>query len=247
MLFGLAFAPACAEVPEVDGDGPLAALEKSYSKLEEAVARMTGEMEEGARANKKAAADAVAAIADMRLRLDELGSDMDKKFAAHDAELGILKMALNSLAMERVASPLAVSAKPAAPPAGLIVVPLSEPAGTPAAEEELLVARPAPAPSSPMPAVSDAGGDEAFKGALALFAEGKHKEASEGFAANMRRFPEGPRFFDNLLYLGRSLQGLGKPEDACRAFAVIRESDDAGATAEIKAAAATAYGDFGCL
>ncbi|MDR2099145.1 MAG: hypothetical protein LBO78_03945 [Rickettsiales bacterium] len=229
------FAAAGVYAQAVVGEGDAAAgLERRFGLLEESIARLTSEVEEASHRRREELRGAQQALqaAVMQLR-DALSADREeaqRRFAAYDAEIAGLKIALNALAVENPGIGRAAGA-----PGELIAAPLSDGPVPEEAAEDLLVP----------PAVPEGADSAAFEEGYALFESGNYEMAAEKFADGIKEFPAGHRFFDSVFYLGLSMRHAGRAEDACRAFAVVADSSE-GVDPDLKERAAASAASLEC-
>jgi len=89
---------------------------------------------------------------------------------------------------------------------------------------------PAPAPSSEAKKDSAKPTQEidaesaVFLEATKKFNDGDYQGAIVKFIENMKAYPEGPRFHDNMFYMALAMSALGKKADACNTLKVLLEA-----------------------
>ena len=63
-----------------------------------------------------------------------------------------------------------------------------------------------------------------FLEATKKFNDGDYQGAIMKFIENMKAYPEGPRFHDNMFYMALAMSALGKKADACNTLKVLLEA-----------------------
>lgn len=86
---------------------------------------------------------------------------------------------------------------------------------------------------------------ESFNKAMENFNKKDFTESAINFASNIKNFPEGKNFHNNLLHLGLSMKELGNKNNACTAFAKIINSNE-DIEKEIKNKAQTNFNELKC-
>ncbi len=192
----------------VGGQGNVEALENinlSLERIESAITSLTSQNEENVYNQKNAKAETEMVLKDIKLQIREV-KDEQEKFSkdlyAKNIEIENLK---NIVAM--LQDKLAVfekdleekSEKATQNPTNLLVVDKKS--------EKL----------------SD---DDSFNFAMELFNKKDFTEAAINFGANLKNFPEGKNFHNNLLHLGLSMRELGNNNGACTAFTKIVNANE---------------------
>ena len=86
---------------------------------------------------------------------------------------------------------------------------------------------------------------ESFNKALENFNKKDFTKSAINFADNIKNFPDGKNFHNNLLHLGLSMKELGNKNNACTAFAKIINSNEK-IEKEIKDKAQTNFNELTC-
>jgi TolA-binding protein len=216
----LALAALCptgirAQEIEAGEESAAAKLESKFVKLEESMAALTAKVEEEAFEEKRRVRESETAAKDAAIRLEEMGAELaaaKKKIAAYDVEMENLRNTAAYLKDQITALESRASGAPKA-------IGIAADANPPKDDSALIVApAPAPAPETP--------DDKAYKEAKKAFESKDWAAAAIAFADNMRDYPEGANFYNNLAGLGLSFAELGNGEKACKAFATITSAKE---------------------
>ena len=233
----LALAALCptgirAQKIEAGEESDAAKLESKFVKLEESMAALTAKVEEEAFKEKQRVQESLIAAKEAALKLDELSLDLaaaKKKIAAYEIEMENLRNTAAYLKDQISALESRASGKPRA-------IGIADEANPPKDDAALIVAPPPP-PETP--------DDKAYKEAKKAFEAKDWTGAAIAFADNMRDWPEGANFYNNLAGLGLSFAELSNAEKACKAFATITAAKEE-VGLEVQKIAADKSGELKC-
>jgi hypothetical protein len=177
------------------------------------------------------------AIKDMRLQLSELRNmieDLRFDISGIRADIAVIRNRQYDGMLAGVGAGGTGGQAAATPPAPGVPPAVPAPNPTP------------PAPVPPVaPAVSKTAEEVAFLQAGVLFDEQKYADAALRFMDNMKAYPNGAKFYDNMFYLGLSLGALGRKDEACRTYKTLLDSDEL-LEGEMQKRAQAVYAGSGC-
>ncbi|MDR1476683.1 MAG: hypothetical protein LBI17_00980 [Rickettsiales bacterium] len=214
MLALAALCPRGIRAQEINAgdESATANLESKFVKLEESMAALTAKVEESAFEEKRRTQESMAAAKEAALKLEELNSELaaaKKKISAYDVEMENLRNTAAYLKDQISALESRASGGPKA-----IGIAAAE---NPPKDDAALIVAPPP-PETP--------DDKAYGAAKKAFEAKDWTGAAIAFADNMRDYPEGANFYNNLAGLGLSFAELGNGEKACKAFATITSTKE---------------------
>ncbi len=180
-------------------------INTSLERIENAITTLTSQNEENTYQQKQTKAESIVLFKDIKLQIQEIKDEQNKL----SKELNIQKIEIENL--KNIISMLKDKKFSTA----------TEDPKTIVENSELLVQK----NETPKEEAKN-NEDEKFKKSIEQYNKKNFTDSAIGFAANLKEFPNGKKFHENLLYLGLSMKELGNKNNACTAFAKIINSTE---------------------
>lgn len=209
-------------------------INTSLERLETAITTLTSQNEENSYNQKQTKSETIMVLKDLQIQINDVKEEQSKL----SKELNLQKIEIENL--KNITSML--NAKSTS------TVDIQEQPKADSAPSDLLIHEKEPVDEKkedgekPQKQFTD---DETFSMAKKTFNAKEYTDSAIQFAANIKAFPDGKNFHNNLLYLGLSMQNLDNKNGACTAFAKIVNSKEE-IKAEVKQRAQKEFDKLNC-